>query len=69
MTKAEIKEALESLKGSVDSIIRSSPGILPQEPTTEEITAYSAALTSLSFARTDIDRAIVHIDEMKKGGS
>ena len=69
MTKAEIKEAMESLKGSVDSIIRSSPGILPQEPTTEEITAYSAALTSLSFARTDIDRAIVHIDEMKKGGS
>lgn len=69
MTKAEIKDALESLKGSVDSIIRSSPGILPQEPTTEEITAYSAALTSLSFARTDIDRAIVHIDEMKKGGS
>lgn len=69
MTKAEIKEALESLKGSVDSIIRSSPGILPQEPTTEEITAYSAALISLSFARTDIDRAIVHIDEMKKGGS
>ena len=67
MTKSDLKTRLESLTDSLDAIIRSSPGILPKEPTTQEIVGYSSALTSLSFAMKDIDRAIVHLGEMEGG--
>ena len=68
MTTPEIRTALDALNGTLDGILRESIGILPDQPTAQEISAYSAAITSLSFAMADIDRALVHIDEMKKGG-
>lgn len=72
MTKLEITESLRSLKDSIEDVVRSSPSILPEKPSMEEVSGYAAAMNSLSFALTDIDRAIVHIGEMNaavpKGG-
>ena len=67
MNRTEIKLAMHSLKDSIDAVIRESPGILPEKPSTSEVSAYAAAMNSLSFALTDISRAIVHIDEMEGG--
>ena len=63
MTRTEIKLAMHSLKDSIDAVIRESP----EKPSTSEVSAYAAAMNSLSFALTDISRAIVHIDEMEGG--
>ena len=67
MTKAEIKDALESVRGAVSDIIRNSPSILPKQATTREITEYASALGNLNFVMTDLGRAIDHIDSMKGG--
>lgn len=67
MTKAEIKECLETVRKAVDGIIRNSPSILPEQATSQEITEYASALGNLKFAMDDIDRAISHINQMKGG--
>lgn len=69
MTIPEIRTALDSLKISIDGILCDSMSIIPEQPTTNDISAYSAAITNLSFAVVEIDRALMHIDDIEKGGA
>ena len=67
-----IQDSLNFIVDQMESIIKSSPDLLPESPSLEDISVYTHAVTNLDYALQDIKRArdrfeLIRADSGKEG--
>lgn len=63
--KRSVAERLDLIRTLIEGVIVDSPSMIPEQPSLEQISNYAHAMSNLSMALDDLDRAKNHL----KGGT